>query len=125
MIVWVNASWRRMARASVIGAPAVAAAWLGLMAFHELGHVLGAWMSGGQVAGVVLHPLAFSRTDLALNPHPMFVALAGPLWGSLVPIGLWGVCQAMRFRLAFLLRFFAGFCLIANGAYLASATVIP
>jgi hypothetical protein len=31
----------------------------------------------------------------------------------------------MNYPLAFLLRFFAGFCLIANGAYLASAAILP
>jgi hypothetical protein len=90
-----------------------------MQAGHELGHVLGAALSGGRVGRVVLHPLTISRTDLAANPHPLAVAWAGPLGGVLLPL-LLGV-SAARIRLpgAFLLRFFAGFCLIANGAYLA------
>src|SRR5262249_2586101 len=34
------------------------------------------------------------------------------------PLAIWGVATGMRWSLAYLLRFFAGFCLIANGAYL-------
>src|SRR5260221_4916233 len=38
--------------------------WLGMQAVHELGHVIGAWLTGGQVSQVVLHPLTISRTHL-------------------------------------------------------------
>jgi hypothetical protein len=96
-----------------------------MMIVHESGHVLAAWASGGRVARVILHPFAFSRTDLAENPHPLFVAWGGPVLGSVLPLTVWLIVRAVRFRLAFLLRFFAGFCLIANGAYLASAAAIP
>lgn len=102
-----------------------AASWLAMMVVHESGHVLAAWASGGRVARVVLHPLSFSRTDLAENPHPLFVVWGGPVWGSALPIVVWLAARTFRLRLAFLLRFFAGFCVIANGAYLASATVVP
>ena len=36
--------------------------------------------------------------------------------GCLVPLVVWLV--AIRWRWSFLLRFFAGFCLVANGAYI-------
>lgn len=94
------------------------ASWLGMQVVHELGHVLGAWLTGGTVAKVVLHPLAISRTDLARNSHPLIVAWAGPLIGTLLPLGLWGLGAASRATWSFLPRFFAGFCLIANGAYI-------
>ncbi|HZW09071.1 MAG TPA: hypothetical protein VFF69_04130 [Phycisphaerales bacterium] len=103
----------------------VAAAWCGMMIVHEFGHVLAAWLSGGLVSRVVLHPLAFSRTDLAENPHPLLVAWGGPAFGSALPVVLWLSARALRLRLAFLLRFFAGFCLLANGVYLASAAIMP
>lgn len=103
----------------------VAASWLGMMVVHESGHVLAAWLSGGRVAGVVLHPMAFSRTDVAENPHPAFVTWAGLVWGMALPVAAWLVARAARWKLAYLLRAFAGFCLIANGAYLASAIVAP
>ena len=93
--------------------------WLGMQAVHEAGHVLGAALSRGRVARVVLHPLTISRTDLSSNPHPLAVAWAGPLVGVLIPLVLWAVAAGLRSSGTFALRFFAGFCLIANGAYLA------
>ena len=50
-----------------------ALSWLAMMIVHEFGHVLHAWFSGANVVKVVLHPLAISRTDVAPNPHPLFV----------------------------------------------------
>jgi hypothetical protein len=90
--------------------------WLGMQAVHESGHVLGACLTGGRVARVVWHPLTISRTDLSHNPRPLFVVWAGPVFGALLPLALWGVAAGLPG--AFVLRFFAGFCLIANGAYI-------
>lgn len=102
-----------------------AASWLTMMTVHECGHVVNAWLSDGHVERVVLHPLAFSRTDLSRNPHPLFVAGGGALWGCLTPIAVWSAAQLLKRPLRYLPRFFAGFCLIANGAYLASGLVLP
>ena len=96
--------------------------WLGLQAVHELGHVAGAWLSGGRVAQVVLHPLTISRTDLAENPQPLLVAWAGPLVGVLLPLIAWGVAAALGVPGAFVPRFFAGVCLVANGAYIGAGS---
>ncbi|GMV26224.1 MAG: hypothetical protein AMXMBFR58_22550 [Phycisphaerae bacterium] len=95
------------------------------MIVHESGHVLAAGLSGGQVSRVVLDPLAFSQTELLENPRPLFVAWAGPVWGSIVPLGAWLAFRAAGLRLTFLVRAFAGFCFLANGAYLASAAIMP
>jgi hypothetical protein len=92
--------------------------WLGMQAVHEFGHVLGARLSGGTVERVVLHPLTISRTDLGRNPHPQFVAWAGPAGGVLLPLVAWGLARAAGLPGTYLLRFFAGFCCLANGAYL-------
>jgi hypothetical protein len=92
--------------------------WFGMMAVHELGHVIGAYATGGRVARVVLHPLAISRTDLAHNPHPLIVAWSGPVIGVLLPLVVLGVFRLAGLPGRYLVRFFAGFCLIANGAYL-------
>ncbi|MBW3598459.1 MAG: hypothetical protein KY475_14460 [Planctomycetes bacterium] len=96
--------------------------WLGMQAVHELGHVLGAAITGGRVQRVVLHPLTISRTDVAPNPHPLIVVWAGPLLGVLAPLAMWGAAAALRMRGAFVLRFFAGFCLVANGVYIAGGS---
>lgn len=92
--------------------------WLGMQAVHELGHVIGAMVSGGHVSCVVLHPLTISRTDVSVNPHPLLVVWAGPLLGSIIPLGLWATAIWLRLSEAFLARFFAGFCLVANGLYI-------
>jgi hypothetical protein len=93
-------------------------AWLLMQAVHEAGHVLAAWLTGGTVERMILHPLAISRTDVQPNPQPLLVAWSGPVFGVLAPLGAWAMALAARFRQAWLLQFFAGFCLIANGLYL-------
>jgi len=92
--------------------------WLGMQAVHEVGHVLAARLTGGRVERVVLHPFTISRTDLSENPEPLVVAWAGPLFGVAAPLLAWGVAAASRIPGAFVVRFFAGFCLIANGLYI-------
>jgi hypothetical protein len=115
--------------------------WLGMMASHEFGHILAAKLTGGIVVRVVLHPAMISRTDVSPNPSPLVVAWAGPVLGCLIPIllalAIWclkgltsgvrsqspaGPTQsapsAQRSVIISLSQFFAGFCCIANGAYL-------
>ncbi len=96
--------------------------WFGMQAVHELGHVIGAGISGGKVAKVVLHPLTISRTDLAENPVPLLVVWAGPIFGVIAPLVPWVIVAWLRFKGAFVMRFFAGFCLIANGTYIAAGS---
>jgi hypothetical protein len=93
--------------------------WLLMMAVHEAGHVLHGWCSGAQLAAVHLPLVGFSRTDFAANPHPLFVAWGGAIWGSALPLTILAIarCFAAK-RHVYLLAWFAGFCLIANGAYL-------
>jgi hypothetical protein len=86
-----------------------------MQSVHEAGHVVGAWLTGGRVARVVLHPLTISRTDLAENPEPLIVVWAVPIVGVLMPLLLWVLASTFRLRATFALRFFAGFCLLANG----------
>jgi hypothetical protein len=96
----------------------VALSWMGMMAVHELGHALHAWISGGAVVRVILHPAAFSRTDVSPNPQPQLVAWGGAIWGCLLPLAAWAIVRRVKPAHADLAAFFAGFCLIANGAYL-------
>jgi hypothetical protein len=109
-------------RSVVIIAIAVVVAWFGMQAVHEFGHVLAAWVTGGTVQQVVLHPLTISRTDVSPNPHPLVVVWAGPLVGVILPItaavcSRWVLPAGRRF-----LEFFAGFCLIANGVYIGAGS---
>lgn len=114
---WVEATLNRIPQ-TVLIVSTLLGSWLSMQAVHESGHVLVAWLTGGRVARVVLHPLAISRTDLTSNPRPLVVAWAGPIGGVMLPMLLWGFVARLRARWAFLARFFTGFCLIANGAYL-------
>lgn len=92
--------------------------WLGMMAVHELGHVVGSVATGGSVERVVLHPLAISRTDVSPNPQPAIVVWLGPVVGCLVPLAVLAPLPRRLTVSRNLSWFFAGFCLITNGAYI-------
>lgn len=94
------------------------ACWMLMQLVHELGHVIAGLATCGTVTKVVLHPLAISRTDVNPNPQPLIVAWSGPVLGVLFPLLIWGVFHFFQLRGAYLVRFFAGFCLIANGVYI-------
>jgi len=97
----------------------LALSWFAMMAVHELGHVVGALTTGGAVDRVVLHPLTISRTDVSPNPNPSIVVWLGPILGCVIPAAI-GWLVPRRFTIARnIAMFFAGFCLLANGAYIA------
>lgn len=110
--------------------------WLSMMALHECGHVLHGWLSGAKPAGVYLPLIGFSRTEFAANPHPLFVVWGGPLWGCLLPLAILagvrllsataagGFATKTAKRYGYLATWFAGFCLIANGGYLAGGAFL-
>jgi len=92
--------------------------WFGMLAVHELGHVLAAWSSGATVERVVLLPI--SRTDTSNVESPLFVYGAGAVIGVALPVLIWLTVCGFRWKMVYLFRFFAGFCLVANGAYIGS-----
>ena len=92
--------------------------WLGMQVVHEAGHVLVAKLTGGEVVRVALHPLIVSRTDLGRNPNPLAVVWGGPLFGSLLPLLAFALAALFHWPGVYLFRFFAGFCLVANGIYI-------
>jgi hypothetical protein len=110
-------------RRSLLLLSTLAASWLAMQLVHETGHVAGAWLSGGTIERVVLHPLELSRTDLRFNPHPLLVSWAGPVVGVALPLGFWALTWALRLTFRYLARFFAGFCLVANGVYVGAGAV--
>ena len=89
--------------------------WYGMMAVHELGHVIATYATGGTVIEVVLEPLSISHTEYGELPHPGIVVWSGPLIGSILPLAL---VPAGKMG-----QFFAGFCLVANGAYIGLGSV--
>ena len=108
---------RRLYQIGLIGS-FVGFCWLGMQAVHELGHCIGAWLTGGRVAGVYLHPLSISSTILSYNPHPLAVVWAGPLLGALLPVAVYLLTKIVHAPGLYLFRFFAGFCMVANGIYI-------
>jgi len=96
----------------------IAFSWLAFMVVHEFGHALTSWLTGGSVALMILHPLKISWTSFASNPHPQLVAWGGPFWGALLPVATLGIARLLHLPGVYLFKFFAGFCLIANGLYL-------
>ena len=100
----------------------LAGCWLAMMGVHELGHVLGGFLTGGTVSRVVLHPLSISRTDLSVNPCPAIVVWAGPVFGVLLPMLCLLTARKLCWSQAKLMQFFVGFCLISNGAYIAGGS---
>lgn len=97
----------------------LALSWFLMMAVHEFGHVIGALSTGGTIKRVVLHPLTISRTDVLPNPQPSIVVWLGPILGCAIPATVWWIIP-QRFSVARnIAMFFAGFCLLANGAYIA------
>lgn len=97
--------------------------WLGMMATHELGHVVGAMISGGKIERVVVHPLTISRTDVSPNPTPLMVVWMGPIVGCMLPLMLGAFVPKQLVAFRNVAMFFAGFCLLANGAYIAIGSV--
>ncbi len=97
--------------------------WFLFMAVHELGHIVAALMTGGTISRLILHPFTISQTDLSTNPYPLIVVWTGPVVGAFLPLAVWLVSKkfCVRYRenqWLQHLQFFAGFCLIANGAYI-------
>lgn len=99
--------------------------WLLLQSVHEFGHILAGLASGGTLRQVVLHPLELSRTEFLTNPHPLFVAWSGALFGSALPVLMWLLGMRFHEQSAVYLRFFAGFCLLGNGVYFIVGTLDP
>jgi hypothetical protein len=103
-------------RRILLGALLIYPFWLAMMAVHELGHVLGAIATGGTVTNVSIPLLGFSRTDVSPNPWPQVEVWCGPIIGAALPLVLAWALLRTRARIVALL--FAGWCLIANGAYI-------
>lgn len=116
---------RTPGRLAILIAALLPLCWLSMQIVHEAGHIAAAWLTGGTVTAIVLHPLAISRTDVSPNPHPLVVVWGGPIMGTLLPTMAWLVVRALRMRSVYLWRFFAGFCLVANGVYIGYGVFEP
>lgn len=104
------------------GVTILAYSWFLMMAVHEAGHILAAWGTGGIVQEIKLRPLAISRTDIHPNPSRLLVVWSGPVVGALLPLLALGIAPMKHPAILRHAMFFAGFCLIANGTYIAAGS---
>ncbi len=117
-------NWRDRFWQAVLILSTLAFSWLAMQVVHEAGHVLHLLASGGSVEQLMLHPLAISHTLPATNPCPLATVVGGPLWGVMIPLLLWWIVARWIPARRYLAAFFAGFCLVANGAYLAGDAIL-
>jgi hypothetical protein len=82
---------------------------------HEMGHIIGGWCCGGTLKAFDLAPwhLPFSIFDP--DHKPLVTLWCGPVLGVLVPVII-----ALFARREWM-WFIANFCVLANGAYIATA----
>ncbi|QQE10775.1 hypothetical protein JD969_14880 [Planctomycetota bacterium] len=96
--------------------------WYFMMATHELGHAIGALITGGKEIDVTFPLLGFSRTDVLTNPHPIIERWLGPTLGCLIPllilltISFTSLKRHIQLQTSF--AYITGFCFIANGTYI-------
>jgi hypothetical protein len=95
---------------------AVPVFWYGMMAAHELGHVVSTVVNGGTIDAVNLVPWAISQTMRHGSSAPIVDIWAGALVGSVLPVFLW-VTTLRLAHIRLCLGLFAGFCCLANGIY--------
>ena len=108
---------------AILIASTLAFSWVAMQAVHELGHVCGAWLSGGTVVEVVLRPTTLSYTRLSENPQPLLVAWMGPIVGVALPLAALVLARIIGLRSRYLFQFFAGFSLVGHGAYLGIGSI--
>ena len=84
---------------------------------HEAGHILGGWCCGGTLTDADLLPWHLPYSIFQPDPHPLFTLWAGPVLGVLVPLV---VAFTFRYNAFWFVTYF---CMIANGAYLATAWI--
>lgn len=94
--------------------------WVLMLLTHEVGHGAVALLTGGEVISVELRPGVPGHTLVNPNPQPDGVIWGGFLSGCLLPLGAWAAARAIHPAAAGDLRLLAGFCLLANGVYLAA-----
>lgn len=91
--------------------------WIFLTFTHEVGHIVGGWCSGGTLETADLRPWHLPYSIFDPDPKPLATLWCGPILGVVVPLGL-----ALAIRREWI-WFIANFCVLANGAYLATAWI--
>jgi hypothetical protein len=91
------------------------ASWTVMTFTHEIGHVVGGWLSGATLVDLELMPWQLPYSLHQPDPNPLVTLWSGPLLGILIPLG---IATLLRRQFA---DFIANFCLLANGTYIGVA----
>ncbi|MCC9602314.1 hypothetical protein LOC67_17300 [Stieleria sp. JC731] len=90
-------------------------AWSIMVVTHELGHILGGWLSGASLVRYDIVPWRLPYSLHQPDPVPLITLWMGPIFGVIGPVVL---ASLIRNRYAWLI---ADFCILANGTYLTLA----
>ena len=93
----------------------LAASWSVMTFTHEMGHSAGGWCCGGRLRAADLIPWHLPYSLFDPDPNPLVTLWCGPVLGVAVPLGLASLIRRDG------MWFIAWFCVLANGAYLATA----
>lgn len=91
------------------------AAWMVMTFTHEMGHIIGGTCFGGTLKSADLVPWHLPYSIFEPDPLPLVTLWSGLILGVLVPVAF-----AIVFQRDWM-WFIANFCLLANGAYIATA----
>jgi uncharacterized membrane protein YoaK (UPF0700 family) len=89
--------------------------WVVMTFTHELGHIIGGTCCGGTLKSAELRPWRLPYSIFEPDPFPLVTLWAGLILGVLVPVG-----TAIALQREWM-WFIANFCVLANGAYIATA----
>lgn len=91
------------------------ASWCVMVTTHEVGHLIGGWISGATLKACDLLPWHLPYSIHSPNPYPLVTLWGGPILGVVIPVL---IAQVIRQPATW---FIAYFCVLANGLYLAVA----
>lgn len=93
----------------------LAVAWCVMTLTHEMGHIVGGWCSGAQLTSAELRPWRLPYSLFSPNPYPLVTLWSGLVLGVALPV------LAAKLISSDGMWFVAGFCMLANGSYIALA----
>ena len=82
---------------------------------HEIGHLIGGWCGGATLTDVDLLPWHLPYSFFDPDPHPLVTLWCGPILGVVFPVL---IAVTVRRDWIWLIAYF---CVLANGAYIATA----
>lgn len=93
------------------------ASWVVMTTVHECGHILCGLTCGGHLVSADLWPWHLPHSMFEPDPQPLVTLWGGPILGAAAPLAFaWFVNANWGWFIAY-------FCLLANGAYVATAWV--